>query len=164
MNNRIFLLLGTNLGNRRINLERAIDEIQKLVGAIVTKSSIYQTAAWGKLDQPEFYNQVVEVEAEFEGHEILNTILGIEISLGRERKEKWGERLIDIDILLMGNETIQSKKLTVPHPQLANRKFTLIPLVEIAADVVHPILNKSIAKLLEECTDPLEVTKLESFL
>ncbi|HPM30188.1 MAG TPA: 2-amino-4-hydroxy-6-hydroxymethyldihydropteridine diphosphokinase [Chryseolinea sp.] len=161
MNNRIFLLLGTNLGDRKINLELAIDEIEKLVGAIVTKSSIYKTAAWGKLDQPEFYNQVVEVDTKINGLQILEKILGIEISLGRERKEKWGERLIDIDILLIGDRIIQSEKLVVPHPQLANRKFTLIPLAEIASDVVRPILNKSIAELLEECVDPLEVYKLE---
>lgn len=160
MNNHIFLLLGTNLGDRKVNLKQAVDEIKRSVGIIKTSSSVYQTAAWGKLDQAEFYNQVVEVETELNAIGVLETILGIEAKLGRERKEKWGERLIDIDILLMGNQIIQTERLIVPHPQLANRKFTLIPLAEIASDVVHPILKKSIAELLTTCPDSLAVQKL----
>jgi 2-amino-4-hydroxy-6-hydroxymethyldihydropteridine diphosphokinase len=160
MNNRIFLLLGTNLGNRRGNLQLAIDEIEQSIGGIQARSSVYQTAAWGKLDQPEFYNQVVEVETSVLLTELLEIILGIETKLGRERKEKWGERLIDIDILLAGESIIQTERLTIPHSQLANRRFTLVPLAEIASDVVHPVLQKSIMTLLQECTDSLTVQKL----
>jgi 2-amino-4-hydroxy-6-hydroxymethyldihydropteridine diphosphokinase len=160
MNNRIFLLLGTNLGDRRTNLKNAVDEIARSVGAVLMPSSIYQTAAWGKLDQPDFYNQVVEMETSLSGIELLETILGIESKLGRERKEKWGERLIDIDILLMGDRIIQTERLVVPHPQLADRKFTLIPLAEIAPNVIHPVLQKRIGDLLIECKDPLPVHKL----
>ena len=160
MKERIFLLLGTNMGDRKINLKRAIFQIEKLVGTINEESSVYQTAAWGKLDQPEFYNQVIEVESSLSAIELLEIILGIEVKLGRERKEKWSERLIDIDILLIGNEIIQTERLNVPHPQLANRKFTLIPLVEIASDVVHPVLKKNMAELLAACSDSLTVKKI----
>ncbi len=160
MNNRIFLLLGTNMGDRHVNLEHAIDQIAYVVGVIKTKSSVYRTAAWGKLDQPDFYNQVVEVETNLIGIELLENILSIESKLGRERKEKWSERLIDIDILLIDDQIIQTERLTVPHPQLANRKFTLIPLAEIASDFIHPILLKSIAELLAACADPLSVQKV----
>src|SRR6187551_1647807 len=111
MNNRIFLLLGTNLGDRRANLKNALDEIERSVGVILMTSSIYQTAAWGKLDQPDFYNQVVETETDLGSAELLETILSIESKLGRERREKWGERLIDIDILLMGDRIIQTERL-----------------------------------------------------
>ncbi len=160
MNNQIFLLLGTNLGDRKINLQLAIDEIEKSVGIIESKSSVYQTAAWGKLDQPEFHNQVIQTDTRLSAIELLETILSIESKLGRERKEKWGERLIDIDILLMGDTVIQTERLTIPHPQLANRKFTLVPLVEIAPNFVHPILQKTIKELLVVCNDLLAVQKL----
>jgi 2-amino-4-hydroxy-6-hydroxymethyldihydropteridine diphosphokinase len=161
MNNRIFLLLGTNLGDRRTNLKKALEEIERSVGAVLMMSSIYQTAAWGKLDQPDFYNQVVEVKTSLSGVELLETILSIESKLGRERKEKWGERLIDIDVLLMGDYIIQTERLVIPHPQLANRKFTLIPFAEIAPNVIHPVLQKRIEELLIECKDSLPVHKLD---
>jgi 2-amino-4-hydroxy-6-hydroxymethyldihydropteridine diphosphokinase len=161
MDNRIFLLLGTNLGDRRTNLKNALGEIERSVGAVLMTSSIYQTAPWGKLDQPDFYNQVVEVKTSLGGVDLLEIILRIESMLGRERKEKWGERLIDIDILLIGDHIIQTDRLVIPHPQLANRKFTLTPLAEIAPNVVHPVFQKSIEELSIECKDSLPVHKLE---
>jgi len=160
MDNRIFLLLGSNLGEREMNLKRARTAISEQVGFISAQSSIYQTAAWGKMDQPDFYNQVVEVMSKLNANEVLEIILGIEMRLGRERKERWGERLIDIDILLMDDTILQTERLTLPHPELANRKFALIPLAEIAPKFVHPVLKKSIEELLVMCKDHLAIDKL----
>lgn len=161
MDNRIFLLLGSNLGDRQMNLKRARAAIGEVVGVISAQSSLYQSAAWGKADQPDFYNQVVVVISKLTANEVLETILGIELSLGRERKEKWGERLIDIDILLMDGVIVQTERLTIPHPELANRKFALMPLAEIAPKLNHPVLEKSIEELLSECKDTLAVHKLQ---
>ena len=153
----MFLLLGSNLGDRKKNLTVARNEIELAVGPIIKTSSLYQTAAWGKTDQPDFLNQAIEVETSLSPEEALLQILKMEISLGRRRKEKWGERIIDIDILLYGDIVTNSPQLTIPHPRLPNRRFALVPLTEIAADVVHPELQKTIRELLEVCPDKLEV-------
>jgi 2-amino-4-hydroxy-6-hydroxymethyldihydropteridine diphosphokinase len=159
MTNQVFLLLGTNLGSRAANLAEAIHAIDQYVGKIINVSSIYETAAWGKTDQPAFLNQAVEIVTPLCPEETLNNILSIEERLGRRRNEHWGERIIDIDILFYGTTILDSSLLTIPHPQLANRRFTLIPLNEIAPDFVHPILKKSVAELLLNCTDGLGVVK-----
>ena len=161
MNNTVFLLLGTNLGHRGDNLAAAIHHIGERVGKIVRTSSHYRTAAWGKTDQPEFFNQVIEVETFSSPEEVLAQVLAIEALLGRERKEKWGERLIDIDILYYGHRIIQSAELIIPHPQLQNRRFTLVPLCEIAPEFIHPLLHQTNSELLEQCPDQLAVDKVE---
>lgn len=145
----VFLLLGSNIGERAFFLTSAIAEIEKQVGPLLKSSTVHQTLAWGKTDEPDYLNQVLEVETLLTAKEVLHTILGIEKQLGRERKEKWGSRTIDIDILFYGDEVIAEEDLIVPHPQLQNRKFTLEPLNEIAPDFVHPVLNLSIAELNE---------------
>ena len=159
MKSIMFLLLGSNLGDRKTNLTVARNEIELAVGAIIKTSSLYQTAAWGKTDQPDFLNQAIEVETLLPPEEALHQILKIEIALGRKRKEKWGERIIDIDILLYRDLITTSPQLTIPHPQLPSRRFALVPLTEIAADFVHPGLQKTIRELLEICPDQLEVDK-----
>ena len=160
MTSKVHLLLGGNLGNREENLSNAILEIQNKIGEVKIKSSIYETAAWGMEDQPDFLNQVLIVETNMDAMEVLLTCLAIEKKLGRIRKLRWGERLIDIDLLFYGSEIINSQRLTVPHPEIQNRRFTLLPLLEIDPELIHPKLNKTIKELLETCPDHLEAKKL----
>ena len=158
--NRAFLLLGSNLGNAKSHLDNARKALQHAVGPIVESSSIYATEAWGKKDQPDFLNQVIEITNNTNPQELLALVLKIESDLGRVRHEKWGARTIDIDILFIDDQIIQEDNLKVPHPEITNRKFTLIPLSEIAPDFVHPVFKKTILELLGECTDTLQVSKL----
>lgn len=158
---RVFLLLGTNLGDRSRNLVEALRRIEARAGQLVRKSSVYTTAAWGSTDQPHFYNQVLEILTRLQAEALLQVILDIEQEMGRVRLQKWGERLIDIDILFYGNLRIAHDNLNIPHPQIANRRFTLVPLAEIAGTLVHPDFNKTIETLLDECADTLPVTRLE---
>jgi len=159
MKKRVFLLLGTNLGDRAVNLGQAIEAIDQDVGKIAKASSVFETSAWGKTDQPAFLNQAVEISTQFDVEDLLTRLLSIEERLGRKRHEHWGERIIDIDILFFGDEIYTSPRLLIPHPQLGNRRFTLIPLNEIAPDFVHPLLKKTVSELLEVCPDPLSVEK-----
>jgi len=153
----IFILLGTNLGDRLSNLDQCLKHIEAKVGNLMKRSSIYETAAWGKEDQPNFLNQAVQLESRLQPEELLSACLAIEKEMGRMRIEKWGERSIDIDIIYFNNKIITTPRLTVPHPRLTERKFALIPMTEIAPDFKHPVINKTNAQLLEECSDQLEV-------
>jgi len=156
-----YLLLGGNLGDREDNLRKAIALIAENIGSVVSISALYETAAWGKTDQPSFLNQAVAVETNFTAIEVLNKALEIEKNLGRVRKDKWGERLIDIDLILYGNEVIDiENKLQVPHPHMQERRFVMAPLAEIAPGVIHPILGKTILDIFENITDKLDVKKL----
>jgi 2-amino-4-hydroxy-6-hydroxymethyldihydropteridine diphosphokinase len=156
----IFILLGSNLNDQLGNLAEARLQISRLAGQVITTSSIYKTAAWGNSEQPDFYNQVIELRTSLSPEKLLATILTIESAMGRIRDEKWGARIIDIDILFWGGLIVQQAHLTIPHPQIPNRKFTLIPLNEIAPEFLHPTLNKKVSELLEDCQDKLEVEKL----
>jgi 2-amino-4-hydroxy-6-hydroxymethyldihydropteridine diphosphokinase len=157
---RVFLLLGSNQGNKAEYLHEARKRLAASAGEQVALSSIYRTAAWGKTDQPDFYNQVIELTTRLSPHALLEEILSIEISMGRKRLERWGERIIDIDILLFGSRIINEHGLTLPHPQLPMRRFALAPLAELAGDVIHPVANITINSLLTACSDALEVEKL----
>ncbi|MDX5483051.1 MAG: 2-amino-4-hydroxy-6-hydroxymethyldihydropteridine diphosphokinase [Hymenobacteraceae bacterium] len=154
---KVFLLLGGNLGDRTLYLQQARDSIAGQVGRIMQSSRLYETAAWGKTDQPNFLNQVLAVETALAPEEVLQRINAIEQELGRVRLEHWGARVIDIDILFYDELVQQTQRLTIPHPQLHLRRFTLLPLVEIAPELVHPLLQKTATQLLKECPDPLEV-------
>ncbi len=159
MTHKVYLLLGSNLGDRVGVLLKAQQEISARVGTVIKSSSIYETLAWGIENQPAFLNQVLLIETFLTPQELLITINKIEQDLGRIRHQKWGERLIDIDILYYENQIIDEEHLKIPHPEIINRRFTLVPLVEIAADFVHPALDKTQEELLEVCRDELEVKK-----
>ena len=154
---QLFLLLGANLGDRITTLGRATDLITQRIGPVIRQSGLYETAPWGVIDQPAFLNQVLMVETRREPEEILNQTQAIEHELGRVRLDKWGARIIDIDLLYYHQLTLQTDRLTIPHPYLHQRRFTLVPLVDIAPDFVHPVLQKTNAGLLVECEDVGEV-------
>jgi len=157
---QVFLLLGANLDNRFVQMEKAFNEIEKQIGAVTRYSSLYETAAWGKEDEPAYLNQVLLVETSLLPLEVLKEINGIENRLGRIRNLKWGSRTIDIDILFYDDEVIESERLMVPHPFLHQRKFALVPLNEIAPYLLHPVLKKRVSALLLEVEDDLLVRKI----
>lgn len=157
---QVFLLLGSNLGDRKSNLEKASGLIEKRIGIIRQRSSLFETKAWGKTDQPDFINQVLIVETKLSPHILLKSALAIEKEMGRIRTEKWGARLIDIDLLYYGKQILHTDSLTLPHPGIAQRRFVLEPLTELLPDFIHPLLNKSHRQLLIECTDTLSVQKI----
>ena len=158
--NKVFLLIGGNMGDRLQNLRQAIVFLQNTCGPVVQQSAVYETAAWGKTDQAAFLNQAVLLTTPLPAQALIATILTVEEKMGRQRMEKFGPRIIDIDILFYNDAVIDEPNLTVPHPQLQNRRFALEPLNEIAGTFVHPALHKTVEQLLLECSDELEVKKL----
>jgi 2-amino-4-hydroxy-6-hydroxymethyldihydropteridine diphosphokinase len=157
----VYLLLGSNLGDRFKLIEDAASMIEQHIGTVEVSSSLYETAAWGKEDQPAFLNSVVAVNTSLSPMEVLEKALWIEKELGRVRHEKWGSRLIDIDILLYDKEIIDIEEtLQVPHPQMQYRKFVLMPLAEIAGDLIHPVLQIPVKEILLHLRDNLEVSKI----
>ena len=158
----IYLLLGTNLGNRKENLEKAFQNIAQQVGPVEAFSDLYETEAWGETEQPVFLNQAIRVNTNLSPEELLHRTQAIEQQMGRVRHRKWGERIIDIDILYYHDNIIQTQDLKIPHPGIPHRRFALVPLCEIAAEAVHPALHKTQQELLNACTDPLKVWRMGS--
>jgi 2-amino-4-hydroxy-6-hydroxymethyldihydropteridine diphosphokinase len=157
--NTAYLLIGGNLGDRAAYLEQAVKEIEALCGSITRISSIYETAAWGNTKQPAFYNQAIQLTTPLPPETLLEQLLAIEIEMGRVRTQKYGPRTIDLDILMIDDNVIDTLALTIPHPELHNRRFALLPLAEIAPSLFHPILDKSVSELLVNCPDTLDVQK-----
>jgi 2-amino-4-hydroxy-6-hydroxymethyldihydropteridine diphosphokinase len=157
--NKTYLLLGSNMGNSQQLLLDAIQQIEINTGRLIRASGLYSTAAWGNTDQPDFLNQVIVIESKLTAEKTLQSILSIEKKMGRVRTIKNAPRIIDIDILFFNKDIIHLPELMVPHPEIQNRRFVLIPLNEIAPRFIHPVLKQSVHQLLMQCKDPLNVKK-----
>jgi len=154
---KVYLHLGSNQGDRLQMLNDSLGQIGEKIGKIQLKSSVYETEPWGLKDQANFLNMAIEVKTKLTVEEVFNISKEIEQTLGFPKQIKWGPRSIDIDILYFDNEIIDTEKLKLPHPQLYNRNFVLIPMMEIAGDYIDPIKNVSIDELYDVCTDTCEV-------
>ena len=158
-----YLGLGTNLGAREDNLKRASHLLTAPGPAsiqLIRSSSIYETAPWGYANQPQFLNCVLEVETGLSPNELLRFVKGLEADMGREPSPRYGPRIIDLDILLYGDQTVQQPDLQIPHPRLHQRAFVLIPLAELAPDLVHPTLSLTIGQLARDAQDQGGVMKI----
>ncbi len=157
-----YIGLGSNLGDRKAALRKALKALGASPGLAVSGvSSLYETQPWGKPDQPAFLNAVAEVQTQTNAMSLLRLLQGIETDMGRIRRERWGPRTIDLDILLFGREIIAENELTVPHPELARRKFVLVPLAEVNPRAFHPVLGREIGRVWDEAGPEVKEQKLE---
>lgn len=158
--NSAYLITGGNIGNKGEELANAAKLIEERCGAIIDRSAIYETAAWGKTDQDSFFNQALVLETSLNARDLLNEILYIENLMGRDRLEKYGPRIIDIDIIFFNHQIIKETGLIVPHPEMARRRFVLEPLNEVIPAYIHPVYYQTVRELLASCDDTLPVKKL----
>lgn len=160
--NIVYVLLGGNLGNTQQTFKKAIEFLTIKVGTVINASGLYESEPWGFETHDQFLNQVLKIETSLSAPQVMHELLNIEQMLGRLRgpSAQYQSRPIDLDILFYNQDIFDSADLTVPHPRLHLRRFTLLPLSEIASELQHPTLKKTIKQLLEACEDDLEVTLL----
>ena len=157
--NKVYLLIGGNMGDRMANLAQAIHLINQEIGPIQLTSSIYETAAWGNTNQPDFLNQALMLETLLDAETVMHQLLNIEIGMGRKRDIPMGPRTIYLDIIYFNDLVIENELITIPHPKIAERRFVLMPLAEMSPQFLHPVLNKTNEALLKDCGDSLAVYK-----
>ncbi|RFS26317.1 2-amino-4-hydroxy-6-hydroxymethyldihydropteridine diphosphokinase [Chitinophaga silvatica] len=159
--NTAILLIGGNLGDRISNLSKAVQLIAQKAGPVLKISALYQTAPWGSVDQPDYLNQALMIHTSLDALTLLHTLLDIEREIGRIRQEKWGARVIDIDLIFFNDDIISLPELRVPHPRMHLRNFVLVPLLEIIPDYVHPVIKLPIRELAAECIDTLPAKRID---
>lgn len=160
--NTLYLQLGSNLGEREQFIDNAVQQISQLIGKVNIRSQIYESTPWRVDGQANYLNQIIQVKTMLLSEEVMAAILKIENELGRVRFEKWGERLIDIDIIFFNNEIIETSDLCIPHKHMHERNFVLVPLEEIAPSLIHPKYNKTVSELLHESKDMEKVVEYAS--
>lgn len=160
MMEQVYLLLGSNEGNREDYIRQASGDLSFAASGPIESSSFYETAAWGLEEQPPFLNVALGFQTSWTPEALLNLIRETEAKYGRQRQVVWGQRTLDVDILFFGNRVIHTPELAVPHPRLQDRRFALVPLAELASGLVHPVLEKTIDELLAICPDPLPVAQM----
>lgn len=146
----VYIGIGSNLGDRHKNCLRAVDLLKKSGLSVTQQSSVHETEPWGRTEQPAFLNMAVEIETRLAAIELLSLLKNIEKEMGRQDTVRWCPRIIDLDILLYNDITLNTEALTIPHPLMHEREFVLAPLAELAEDLIHPVLKKRIGDLLKE--------------
>lgn len=149
-NHIVYIALGSNLGNRQENLKEAIASLSPQL-EVKAKSHVYETPPWGYEDQPKFFNQVLKAQTYLEPEQLLKHLKRLEIALGRKTSFQNGPRLIDMDLLLYDDRVINTPLLTIPHPRMHERGFVLLPMMDIAPDLVHPVTKKSVSEMVTSC-------------
>lgn len=158
---KLYILLGGNLGDKQFIFSETRKRLAEQIGTITRQSAVYETEPWGFESEDMFWNQALEIETNLSPNEILTQTRDIELELGRIRKEnQYDSRLIDIDILFVGSLIVNQDNLVIPHPRIQDRKFVLVPLCEIVPQLVHPVFQRTVSQLLNECTDLLAVKKI----
>ncbi len=163
MSHTVFIAIGSNMESPAANCRQAMDRLAESPGmTLLARSSLYRSEPFGKTDQDWFVNAVVRIDTSLSPEELLQMCQSIEQEMGRTRSEKWGPRIIDLDILFYDDLILKREGLEIPHPGIPGRSFVLVPMNEIAPDSIHPQLKKPVKTLLEEIENPQQVQRMDS--